>query len=80
MRNSWLYYWFWKLNTELRDITLFHELLNKKGSPFEMTFGPLIHPERFEGDAAAHTLALREYVSTHLAAGPETEFKPVSGD
>ncbi|MBY0420976.1 MAG: 1-acyl-sn-glycerol-3-phosphate acyltransferase, partial [Parvularculaceae bacterium] len=30
-RNSWLYYWFRRLNPELRDITLFNELLNKKG-------------------------------------------------
>ena len=72
--NSWLYYFFSNVNGELRDITLFHELLNKRGSSFEMTFGPLIGPDRFEGDASAITLALREYVSTHLAAGPETPF------
>lgn len=72
--NSWLYYFFSKMNGELRDITLFHELLNKRGSSFEMTFGPLIESTRFEGDANAHTLALREYVSTHLTAGPETKF------
>ncbi|MEM9179090.1 MAG: 1-acyl-sn-glycerol-3-phosphate acyltransferase [Pseudomonadota bacterium] len=74
--NSWLYYFFSKVNGELRDITLFHELLNKRGSSFEMTFGPLIDPERFEGDANAHTLALREYVATHLSAGPDTEWTP----
>ncbi len=73
--NSWLYYTFSKLNGELRDITLFHELLNKKGSRFDMTFGPLISPDRLEGDANALTLALREYVSYHLAGQPEAEFK-----
>lgn len=73
-KNSWLYYFFSRMNGELRDITLFHELLNKRGSSFEMTFGPLIEATRFEGDAAAHTVALREYVSTHLVAGPETKF------
>jgi putative hemolysin len=71
-RNSWLYYFFSKMNGELRDITLFHELLNKRGSSFEMTFGPLIAPERFEGDATAHTNRLRDYVSTELARDPET--------
>ncbi|MCH9751191.1 MAG: 1-acyl-sn-glycerol-3-phosphate acyltransferase [Alphaproteobacteria bacterium] len=76
-KNSWLYYLLSNVNGELRDITLFHELLNKRGSPFEMTFGPLIEPERFDGDAAAHTLALREYVATHLTAGHDTEFKSV---
>lgn len=75
-KNSGLYYTLAKLNGELRDITLFHELLNKKGSPFKMTFGPLIETERLDGDVNALTLALREYVSTHLAAGPETEFVP----
>ena len=75
-RNSAVFYLFDRIHPTLRDITLFHELLNKSGSPFEMTFGPLIEPDRFEGDAAALTLALREYVSTHLADGPDTEFKP----
>lgn len=73
-KNSWLYYFFSKVNGELRDITLFHELLNKKNSPFEMTFGPLIQPERFEGDANEHTLALREYVATHLASNANISF------
>lgn len=73
--NSWLYYFFSELNGELRDITLFHELLNKRGSAFEMTFGPLIAPHRLEGDANAQTLALRDYVSRHLAAGPHVEFQ-----
>lgn len=73
--NSWLYYLFSEMNGELRDITLFHELLNKRGSSFEMTFGPLIEAARFEGDANAHTKALREYVSVNLAAGPETVFE-----
>ncbi|HXI86150.1 MAG TPA: 1-acyl-sn-glycerol-3-phosphate acyltransferase, partial [Parvularculaceae bacterium] len=41
-RNSPLYYWFWKLNNELRDITLFHELLNKRRKRFEIWFGPAI--------------------------------------
>lgn len=74
--NSWLYYLLSDMNGELRDITLFHELLNKKGSSFEMTFGPVIAPERFEGDATTHTEALREYVSSHLAGGPQTLFAP----
>jgi len=73
--NSWLYYFFSELNGELRDITLFHELLNKRGSAFEMTFGPLIAPDRLEGDANAQTLALRDYVSRGLARGPETPFQ-----
>jgi len=68
-KNSWLYYFFSNVNGELRDITLFHELLNKKNSSFEMTFGPLIGPDRLDGDANELTLALREYVSSALKAG-----------
>ena len=74
--NSWLYYFFSKVNGELRDITLFHELLNKRGSSFDMTFGPLISPDRLEGDANALTLAMREYVSTQLGQGADRTFDP----
>lgn len=61
MRNSWLYYWFWKVNAELRDITLFHELLNKKRKPYKVTFGAPVRPEDLNGEAAqaAETLRLK---------------------
>ena len=61
MRNSWLYYWFWRVNTELRDITLFHELLNKKGKTYKITFGPVIQPDELKGDPPIVTDALRDY-------------------
>lgn len=61
MRNSWLYYWFWKLNTELRDITLFHELLNKKNKTYRMTFGPAIAASELKGDPKRVAAALREH-------------------
>ncbi len=61
MRNSWLYYWFWKLNTELRDITLFHELLNKKNKTYKITFGPAIAPAELKGDAKDVAAGLREH-------------------
>ncbi len=74
--NSWLYYFFSNVNGELRDITLFHELLNKRGSSFDMTFGPLITPDRLEGDANALTLALREYVASELSDETDRNFSP----
>ena len=74
--NSWLYYFFSRVNGELRDITLFHELLNKRGSKFEMTFGPLISPEQLEGDATEITTALRDYVSKNLSGDPQRAFVP----
>ncbi|WP_425410677.1 1-acyl-sn-glycerol-3-phosphate acyltransferase [Hyphococcus sp.] len=61
MRNSWLYYWFWKLNKELRDITLFHELLNKKGKTYRITFGPPIPPAALKGDPKIVSDALRKH-------------------
>ena len=75
--NSWLYYFLSQLNGELRDITLFNELLNKTNSPFDLTFGPLIDAAALEGDSAALTEALRAYVSTKLPKEPEATFAPV---
>jgi putative hemolysin len=59
-RNSWLYYWFRSLNQELRDITLFNELLNKKGRTFDITFGAPIPHEELAGDPADVARALRD--------------------
>ncbi|MEQ8179232.1 MAG: 1-acyl-sn-glycerol-3-phosphate acyltransferase [Amphiplicatus sp.] len=68
-RNSWLYYWFWKLNTELRDITLFNELLNKRGKRFDIAFGPAIPADQLKGDTAAVAAALREHAFTGVREG-----------
>lgn len=73
-KNSWLYYFFSRVNGELRDITLFHELLNKKGSKFDMTFGPLIDPEHLSGDAVEVTETLKNYVSYDLSKQPNLPF------
>lgn len=63
-RNSWLYYMFTKLNGELRDITLFHELLNKKGQLFQLTFGEPIHPKSLPKNADESTALIRQIVET----------------
>lgn len=68
-RNSWLYYWFWKVNTELRDITLFNELLNKQGKRFSVKFGPPIAPETLPDDPLAASEALRHHAAHELPAG-----------
>ncbi len=68
-RNSRLYYWFWKLNTELRDITLFNELLNKKGSRFDIRFGPAIPAAALGGDPVEVTKALRAHAAQDVRAG-----------
>lgn len=43
-RNSALFYVFDALHPTLRDITLFHETLNKAQQPFRLTIGPAISP------------------------------------
>ena len=73
-RNSWLFYTLSKLNGQLRDITLFYELLNKKGGRFELTFGNLIQPEDLKGEAQAMTNLLREFTAYELGRDEDAEF------
>jgi len=61
-RNSWLYYLVSWLSTEIRDITLFHELLNKKGQTFELTFGEAISPDSLPKNADKATALIRKVV------------------
>lgn len=68
-RNSPLYYWFWKINTELRDITLFNELLNKRGALFDIAFGPAIPAEALKGDPNEVAAALRVHAAEGVRAG-----------
>ncbi|TPW30833.1 acyltransferase [Martelella alba] len=73
-RNSGLFYWFAKWSTELRDMTVFHELLNKKGDRFDFTIGNMIMPDQLDGDPQAATAAL-EYHTVHaLADNPDAVF------
>jgi putative hemolysin len=78
-RNSRLYYTFCGLNRELRDITLFRELLNKQGDKFHLTFGPQIPVEHLNGDPQAVTDKLRDYVDNILPRDPDRPFEPLSG-
>ena len=61
-RNSLLYYFFHRVNRELRDITLFHELLNKKHRLFRLTFGEPIPPEALPENADEATAMIRQVV------------------
>lgn len=49
-RNSPFFYFLSGMSNELRDITLFHELLNKKDSHWRLEFGSPIAPEILSGD------------------------------
>ncbi|MEB2847663.1 acyltransferase [Rhizobiales bacterium RZME27] len=73
-RNSGLFYWFAKWSTELRDMTVFYELLNKKGNRFDMTVGHLIPPEALDGDINEVTQALERHTVHNLAADADARF------
>jgi putative hemolysin len=66
-RNSVLYYLFCMLNAELRDITLFHELLNKAGTRFALTFGPLMKPAQLPANARQASDYIRHIITQELA-------------
>ena len=68
--NSLLYYLLWFLNTELKDMTLFRELLNKSGQRYHLQIGA---PIRSTADPAALTPALRNFVTKRLKKG-QTQF------
>ena len=56
-------------------MTVFHELLNKRGKTFRIRFGPLIPQERFsQGEAGDVTARLQEHVVERLARDPNAKF------
>ena len=64
--NSLMYYLFSWTNQELRDITLFHELLNKTGQTFRMRFGKPIDSQTLPKNADEATAAIRQVVEEKL--------------
>ncbi|MFP4127344.1 MAG: 1-acyl-sn-glycerol-3-phosphate acyltransferase [Alphaproteobacteria bacterium] len=69
----WLFHLFDRLSAELRDVALFHELLNKRGKRYAVTFGPPLAPERLPTDAAAVD-RLQTYVERVLPDRPDAQF------
>lgn len=65
-RNSWLYYLFYAIHSDLRDMTLFRELLNKRGRTYRIRFGEPFAPQ---GDPVDLTGQLRRFVIDELARG-----------
>ncbi|MGY3611518.1 GNAT family N-acetyltransferase, partial [Bradyrhizobium sp. Lot11] len=76
-RNSGLFYWLAKWSTELRDMTVFHELLNKRGDCFDFVVGNLIPAEHLDGDLNDVTKALEKHTVQDLAADGDATFTPV---
>lgn len=74
-RNSGLFYLLSRFSTELRDMTLFHELLNKKGFAYSIVVGRKIMPDQIGGDAAEVAARLQHHTVEGLAANPLAEFR-----
>jgi putative hemolysin len=73
---SFWFHAFSQFSAELRDITLFHELLNKAGHTYQLRFGPLIPPEHVTGEAVAVTRRLKHYVERALSRDLDARFDP----
>ena len=71
-RNSLLYYLLYLVNTELKDMTLFRELLNKAGKRYRIAIGRAIDPD---GDPRRLTALIRHFVAEEMRAGA-VEFNP----
>jgi putative hemolysin len=68
-RNSALYYAFDALHPTLRDITLFHETLNKQATPYRVSFGPAI-PARSLPESPAEATEVLRRATLALGEGP----------
>lgn len=71
---SFWFHLFDRMSEELRDMTLFKELLNKQGRRFRLDIGPPIPPARLEGDPVAVTNALKAHVEQVMARDPNAAF------
>jgi putative hemolysin len=73
---STLFHFFDKFSKELRDITLFHELLNKEGKTYRIAFGPPITPDQIAGDSAVMSRKIKHYIERVLAQDVDAAFDP----
>lgn len=71
---SRMFHFFNHFSNELRDITLFHELLNKQGQPFRFIIGQPIPPGALDGDAVEVTQRLKAHVELTLPIDPDRAF------
>jgi putative hemolysin len=71
---STLFHLFDRISKELRDVTLFHEMLNKRGKAYRLTVGKPVPPSRLDIDAGKATYALKAYVERVLPSQPDQEF------
>ncbi len=71
---SRMFHFFDRFSSELRDVTLFHELLNKHGRSFVLTVGRPIPPEALEGEPADAVAKLKNFVERVLPVASDQAF------
>ena len=71
---SSLFHLFNRVSSELRDITLFHEMLNKRGRAFALTVGKPISPDLLGADPTETAARLKAFVERDLAQDPDRAF------
>jgi len=71
---SKLFHLFDRYSAEMRDITLFHEMLNKRGKAYRLIVGKPINARRLDTDAARATYALKAFTERTLASQPDADF------
>jgi putative hemolysin len=73
--NSFWFHFFDSFSAQLRDITLFKELLNKRGQVFTLSAASAISPDQLAGDSVALTQALKRYVTEVLPRDGKAGFE-----
>jgi len=71
---SRMFHIFDRFSSELRDITLFHELLNKRGRRFVLTIGAPIPPEALGGEPSETVANLKHFVERVLPVAADQPF------
>lgn len=74
-RNSGLFYFLSRYSTELRDMTLFRELLNKRGLKFNLRIGAPVAPAQLEGDISEIATKLQHLAVNELRHDPQARFE-----
>lgn len=73
--NAFWFHFFNRFSVELRDITLFHEFLNKAGKPFYLTVAKPVQPDVLQGDVTYLTSRLKNFVEKQLEQHPDMDFE-----
>ena len=73
--DSFWFHLFDRFSVELRDITLFHEFLNKAGKRFDLRFGPLITGRDLQTPTPHLNEVLKAFIEHDLATAPEAQIR-----